>query len=162
MSEKERWIKEEIKERLSLDLDGFIAVLTTALSQMRDILSSTPFTPSGIWVKSSLPIAFWDTLKVQWALPATLKSPLQRWPTWQKRFSHLTVGSLAGIHKKKKKKILDAVCWQKGQRWKWDWLLSHPNSPSDGVFWVFSLCFVRILLLNVAPLNIGMVEGKYP
>lgn len=49
---------------------------TTALSQTRDILSSTPFTPSGIWVKSSFPMAFWETLKVQCALPVTLKSPL--------------------------------------------------------------------------------------
>ena len=52
------------------------ALLTTALSQMRAIRSSTPFTPSGIWVKSSLPMAFWATLNVQWALPVTLRSPL--------------------------------------------------------------------------------------
>lgn len=54
----------------------YVIVLTTALSQMRAILSSTPLTPSGIWVKSSLPMAFWATLKVQWALPVTLRSPL--------------------------------------------------------------------------------------
>lgn len=50
--------------------------LTTHLSQIRDILSSVPLVPSGIRVKSSLPMARWEVWKVQWALPVTCKSPL--------------------------------------------------------------------------------------
>ena len=52
--------------------------LTTALSQTKPILSSTPLVPSGIRVKSSLPIAFWEVLYVQWALPTTWRSPLHQ------------------------------------------------------------------------------------
>ncbi|KAG7255261.1 hypothetical protein CRUP_002948 [Coryphaenoides rupestris] len=36
---------------------------------MTDIRSSTPFTPLGILVKSSLPRAFWHTEKVQLSVP---------------------------------------------------------------------------------------------
>lgn len=53
-------------------------ILTTALSQTKPILSSTPLVPSGIRVKSSLPIAFWEVLYVQWALPTTWRSPLHQ------------------------------------------------------------------------------------
>lgn len=82
----EKWLKMKIKKvwnktscwLFALKFNKKQVVLTTALSQIRAIRSSTPFTPSGIWVKSSLPIAFWATLKVQWALPVTLRSPLQR------------------------------------------------------------------------------------
>lgn len=49
---------------------------TTPFSQMTDILSSTPFTPLGILVKSSLPRAFWHTEKVQLSVPVTLRSSL--------------------------------------------------------------------------------------
>lgn len=55
---------------------GTILLLTTALSQTNAILSSTPLVPSGIRVKSSLPIAFWEVLYAQWALPTTWRSPL--------------------------------------------------------------------------------------
>lgn len=54
------------------------SLLTTALSQTKPILSSTPLVPSGIRVKSSLPIAFWEVLYVQWALPTTWRSPLHQ------------------------------------------------------------------------------------
>ena len=50
--------------------------LTTPFSQMTDILSSTPFTPLGIFVKSSLLRAFWHTEKVQLSVPVTLRSSL--------------------------------------------------------------------------------------
>lgn len=51
---------------------------TTPFSQMTDILSSTPLTPLGILVKSSLPRAFWHTEKVQLSVPVTLRSSLAR------------------------------------------------------------------------------------
>lgn len=54
------------------------SLLTTALSQMTDIRSSVPLVPSGIRVKLSFPTAFWAVLNVQWALPVTWRSPLQR------------------------------------------------------------------------------------
>lgn len=50
--------------------------LTTHVSQTTDSRSSTPFVPSGMRVKLSLPTAFWAVLKVQWALPVTWRSPL--------------------------------------------------------------------------------------
>jgi hypothetical protein len=52
--------------------------LTTPFSHITDILSSTPFTPLGILVKSSFPRAFWQVLKVQLSLPVVVKSPLWR------------------------------------------------------------------------------------
>lgn len=51
---------------------------TTALSHTKPILSSIPLVPSGIRVKSSFPIAFWEVLCVQWALPTAWRSPLYR------------------------------------------------------------------------------------
>lgn len=54
---------------------------TTPFSQMTDILSSTPFTPLGILVKSSLPRAFWHTEKVQLSVPVTLRSSLSQFTT---------------------------------------------------------------------------------
>lgn len=64
--------------------------LTTALSHTTDILSSIPFVPSGIRVKSSLPTAFWAVEKLAWALDVTWRSPLEEthktvrftWDTW--------------------------------------------------------------------------------
>lgn len=55
-----------------------INIRTTHLSQMMDILSSVPLTPSGIKLKSSLPTARWAVLKGQCALPVTCRSPLHR------------------------------------------------------------------------------------
>lgn len=51
--------------------------LTTPFSQMTDILSSTPLTPFGIFLKSSLPRAFWSALNVQLSVPVTCRSPLK-------------------------------------------------------------------------------------
>ena len=51
---------------------------TTHFSQTTDMRSSTPLVPSGISVKLSLPTAFWAVVKVQWALPVTWRSPLQK------------------------------------------------------------------------------------
>ncbi len=53
-----------------------ISLRTTHLSQMIDILSSVPLTPSGIKLKSSLPTARCAVLKGQCALPVTCRSPL--------------------------------------------------------------------------------------
>ena len=52
--------------------------LTTPFSHMTDILSSTPLTPLGIFLKSSFPRAFWSALKVQLSVPVTCKSLLQQ------------------------------------------------------------------------------------
>lgn len=54
------------------------SIRTTPFSQMTDILSSTPFTPLGILVKSSLPRAFWHTEKVQLSVPVRLRSSLSQ------------------------------------------------------------------------------------
>lgn len=54
-----------------------VLMLTTHFSHTTDMRSSTPFVPSGIRVKLSLPTAFWAVLKVQWALPVTCRSPLR-------------------------------------------------------------------------------------
>lgn len=53
-------------------------ILTTPFSHMTDILSSTPFTPLGIFVKSSFPRAFWHMSKVQLSVPVTERSSLRR------------------------------------------------------------------------------------
>lgn len=50
---------------------GSIMPACTPFSQTTDILSSTPFTPLGIFVKSSLPRAFCSVLNVQLSLPVT-------------------------------------------------------------------------------------------
>lgn len=50
--------------------------LTTPFSHMTDIRSSTPFTPLGIFVKSSRPRAFWQVLKVQLSVPVVVRSSL--------------------------------------------------------------------------------------
>lgn len=60
-------------------------IRTTHLSQMTDILSSVPLTPSGIRLKSSLPTARWAVLKGQCALPVTCRSPLHRWKCRKKK-----------------------------------------------------------------------------
>lgn len=44
---------------------------------MTDILSSTPLTPLGILLKSSLPRAFWHTEKVQLSVPVNVRSSLE-------------------------------------------------------------------------------------
>lgn len=62
----------------SATLSVFPGQLTTPFSQMTDILSSTPLTPLGILVKSSLPRAFWHTEKVQLSVPVTVRSSLER------------------------------------------------------------------------------------
>lgn len=61
----------------SATLSVFPGQLTTPFSQMTDILSSTPLTPLGILVKSSLPRAFWHTEKVQLSVPVTVRSSLE-------------------------------------------------------------------------------------
>lgn len=53
-------------------------ILTTPFSHITDILSSTPFTPLGIFVKSSFPRAFWHMSKVQLSVPVTDRSSLWR------------------------------------------------------------------------------------
>lgn len=55
---------------------------TTALSHTTDILSSIPLVPSGIRVKSSLPIAFWAVEKLAWALEVSWRSPLEGATVW--------------------------------------------------------------------------------
>lgn len=65
---------------------------TTHLSQMTDILSSVPLTPSGIRLKSSLPTARWAVLKGQCALPVTCRSPL-----WSERSSLLLLFNISMI-----------------------------------------------------------------
>lgn len=56
----------------------YLDILTTPFSHMTDILSSTPFTPLGIFVKSSFPRAFWHMSKVQLSVPVTDRSSLRR------------------------------------------------------------------------------------
>lgn len=46
----------------SIHINIHADVLTTALSQTKPILSSTPLVPSGIRVKLSFPMAFWEVL----------------------------------------------------------------------------------------------------
>lgn len=53
-------------------------LLTTPFSHTTDILSSTPFSPLGILVKSSFPRAFWHVSKVQLSVPTTDRSSLWR------------------------------------------------------------------------------------
>lgn len=65
---------------------------TTHLSQMTDILSSVPLTPSGIRLKSSLPTARWAVLKGQCALPVTCRSPL-----WSEKSSSLLLFNISMI-----------------------------------------------------------------
>lgn len=75
--------------------------LTTHLSQIRDILSSVPLVPSGIKVKSSLPIARWEVWKVQWPLPVTCKSPLGKKNKSEQMFQ---TGKTKEIVKKKRQR----------------------------------------------------------
>ena len=49
------------------------------LSQMTDILSSSPLTPLGILVKSWRPMAFCLEVKVQLSVPVHWRSPLCRY-----------------------------------------------------------------------------------
>lgn len=56
-------------------------LLTTALSQTTDILSSIPLVPSGIKVKLSFPTAFWAVEKLACALDVTCRSPLKKHTT---------------------------------------------------------------------------------
>lgn len=56
----------------------YLDILTTPFSHMTDILSSTPFTPLGILVKSSFPRAFWHMSKVQLSVAVTDRSALRR------------------------------------------------------------------------------------
>ena len=51
--------------------------LTTPFSHMTDILSSKPLTPHGIFVKSSLPTAFWSIVKVQLSEPVAWNTLLK-------------------------------------------------------------------------------------
>jgi len=55
------------------NLSGLMIPECTPLSQMTDILSSNPFTPFGIFVKSFSPIAFCLLLKVQLSVPVPEK-----------------------------------------------------------------------------------------
>lgn len=102
-------------------------MLTTALSQTNPILSSTPLVPSGIRVKSSLPIAFWEVLYAQWALPTTWRSPLCKY-IW----THQCGPKGAG---------LSANSWINSQLLIWyvllfatrclQWALGQNNQPND-------------------------------
>lgn len=56
----------------------YLDILTTPFSHTTDILSSTPFTPLGILVKSSFPRAFWHMSKVQLSVAVTDRSALWR------------------------------------------------------------------------------------
>lgn len=56
---------------------GSIIPACTPFSQSTAILSSTPFTPLGIFVKSSLPRAFCSELNVQLSLPVTWRVSLK-------------------------------------------------------------------------------------
>lgn len=75
-SNKDPWPQRKRKRKTGVR--GRSWLLTTALSQMTDIRSSVPLVPSGMRVKLSFPTAFWAVLKVQWALPVTWRSPLDR------------------------------------------------------------------------------------
>lgn len=56
---------------------GSIRPAFTPFSHTTDILSSTPFTPFGIFEKSSLPRALSSALNVQWSLPVTCNPSLK-------------------------------------------------------------------------------------
>lgn len=56
---------------------GSIMPACTPFSQSTAILSSTPFTPLGIFEKSSLPAAFCSALNVQLSLPITWRLSLK-------------------------------------------------------------------------------------
>lgn len=64
-------------EVTATNLQGSIFPATTPFSHTMDIRSSTPFTPFGILVKSSLPRAFCAAVNVQLSVAVICKSPLQ-------------------------------------------------------------------------------------
>ena len=60
------------------NLSGVMTPVWTPLSQMTAILSSRPFTPFGILVKSLIPKAFCLEVKVQLSVPVHWRSPSAR------------------------------------------------------------------------------------